>query len=94
MKKKGRRAHGEGTVTQRKDGRWQGAFYSEDGKRHFVYGATQQETLAKLRKAQREDEQGTLATGPNLKVDAYLQQWLEEIQKPTVRISTYVKYEI
>lgn len=93
MRKKGRRGHGEGTVTQRKDGRWHGAFYSDDGKRHFVYGSTQQEALAKLRKAQREDEQGTLATGPNLKVDAYLQQWLEEVQKPTVRISTYVKYK-
>lgn len=93
MGKYKRRAHGEGTVTQRKDGRWQGAFYTEDGKRHFVYGDTQQEALEKLRKAQREASQGVLATGPKVKLGAYLEQWLEEVKKPQLRVSAYVKYK-
>ena len=68
MAKRKRRAHGEGGLVRRKDGRWAGSFYSPEGKRVYVYGSTQQEALEKLRKAQSEQEQGVLATGPKLKL--------------------------
>jgi integrase len=93
MVKRGRRAHGDGGVTLRKDGRWQGTFYDAERKRRFVYGDTKQEALEKLRKAQRADEDGLLVDGSKVKLDAYLEQWLEEVKRPTLRISSYVKYK-
>ena len=44
------RSHGEGTITQRKDGRWCAALQL-DGKRAWVYGKTRSEVAEKLRKA-------------------------------------------
>ncbi len=93
MVKRKRRAHGDGGVTQRKDGRWQATFYTSEGKRRFVYGDTQQEALEKLRKAQRDDDDGLLVDGSKVKLGAYLEQWLEEVKRPTLRISSYVKYK-
>ncbi len=93
MAKHGRRAHGDGGVTQRKDGRWQGTFYTSEGKRRYVYGDGQQEALEKLRKAQRDDEDGLLVDGSKVKLGVYLEQWLEEVKKPSLRISSYVKYK-
>ena len=34
------RGHGEGTITQRKDGRWQAQISLGDGKRKTLYGKT------------------------------------------------------
>ena len=47
-----KRANGEGTVTQRKDGRWQAAVYGLDGSRKFYYGATREDVNDKLIGAQ------------------------------------------
>ena len=33
-----------------------------------------------------------LATGPQQTVKQYLEYWLEEVHKPTLRLSTYLKY--
>ncbi|HEY4032492.1 MAG TPA: hypothetical protein VGL94_00830 [Ktedonobacteraceae bacterium] len=52
MAKRKRRAHGEGGLVRRKDGRWAGSFYNIEGKRVYVYGNTQQEALEKLRSVQ------------------------------------------
>src|SRR5579883_2778795 len=93
MAKSGRRSHGDGGVTRRKDGRWQATFYDSERKRRFVYGDTKQEALEKLRKAQRAEEDGLLVDGSKVKLRAYLDQWLEEVKRPTLRISSYVKYK-
>lgn len=88
-----RRGHDEGGVTRRKDGRWAASFYDETMKRRFVYGRTKQEALEKLRKVRHEYEQGTLVDGSKVKLGAYLEQWLEEIKRPKLRISSYEKYK-
>ena len=44
-----KRASGEGTIRQRKDGRWEG-LYSFNYKRKSVYGKTQEEVRKKLNK--------------------------------------------
>lgn len=41
----------------------------------------------------REIEQGLLAAGARQKLKDYLGQWLEDVCKPNLRISTCVKYE-
>jgi integrase len=89
MAKSRRRAKGEGSIYQRKDGRYVAEITLEDGKRKQFYGKTQKEALEKRRKAQREQEQGTLATGPQQTVKQFLEYWLENVYKMRVRLVTY-----
>lgn len=93
MVKSRRRARREGSVFQRKDdGRWVVQLELGDGKRKQYYVKSQKEGIEKLRKAQRELEQGTLVTGPQQTVKQYLEYWLEEVHKSSLKVSTYVKY--
>ncbi len=92
MARSRRRTRGEGSVFQRKDGYWVVQIELGDGKRKQYYLKTQKEAVEKLRKAQRELEQGTLVTGPQQTVKQYLEYWLEEVHKPGLKVSTYVKY--
>jgi integrase len=84
--------HGEGSVYQRKDGRWVAQFYLETGKKKCLYRKSEKEARAALRKALHELEQGTLATGPQQTLKVYLEHWLEQVQRPTIRLSTYTSY--
>src|SRR5205823_11372563 len=76
-----KRAHGEGSITHRKDGRWMTTMTLEDGKRKYFYGATQAEALGKLREALHQQKQGTLATGKAQTLKTYLNHWLEDVHK-------------
>lgn len=88
-----RRGRGEGSVFQRKDGRWVVQIEIGDGTRKHYYVKTQKEGIKKLREAQNELEKGTLATGPQRKLKDYLEDWIENVHKDKLRISTYVKYK-
>ncbi len=90
--KKGRRAKGEGSVFQRSNGRWVMQVWLGD-KYKQTYVKSQKEGIEKLRKAQLELEQGTFADGPQQTVKQYLEYWLEEVHKPNIRLSSYVKYQ-
>src|SRR5690349_16114850 len=92
MARKRRRAPGEGSVFQRKDKRWVVQIELEDGSRKTFYVKTQKEGIEKLRKAQAEIEQGTLPLTPDQPLERYLEYWLEDVHKPTLRVSSYVKY--
>jgi integrase len=93
MAKQKRRGKGEGSIYfDKKNIRWVGSFYTEDGKRKYAYGRTEKEAREKLRTAQYEDKQGTLATGPQQTVKQYMEYWLEKVHKPAIRISSYVEY--
>lgn len=67
-----RRGHGEGTIAKRGDGRWTGALSLPNGKRRWFYGKTRKEVQDALRAAQRQQDQGTLITGPRQTVGHYL----------------------
>jgi len=87
------RGHHEGSIYRREsDGRWVGSISLEDGKRKYIYGKTRKEVYDKLQKALMEQQQGTLPTGPKQTIKQYLEYWLEEVHKPTIRLSSYVKY--
>jgi integrase len=78
----GKRAHGEGTISQRKDGTWEGKLsvgYKPDGKRdrRTVYGKTQKEVRAKLDELKQQLANGALSD-TKLTVKAYLERWLPE----------------
>ena len=87
------RGHGEGSIYQRKDGRWAASITVEGDKRKTFYGKTRKDVQEKLRVALNEQKQGILATGPRQTVGQFLTYWLENVQKPAVRIRTYMRYE-
>jgi integrase len=87
------RGHHEGSIYRREsDGRWVGSISLENGGRKYIYGKTRKEVYDKLQKALQEQQQGTLPTGPKQTLKQYLEYWLEEVHKPTIRLSSYVKY--
>ena len=57
-----------------------------------TYVKSQKEGYEKLKIAQKELSDGTFATQPDQILKQYLEYWLEEISRPTVKVSTYVKY--
>ena len=89
-----RRARGEGSAYQRKDGRWVGQIDLGAGRRKYVYGATQQEALRKKADAEAKLRRGGVLAPDQYSVGALLEEWLETIAKPTVRASTYRSYEM
>ncbi len=86
------RGHGEGSVYQRKDGRWVAEITLEDHSRKQFYAKTKKEAIELRRAAINDMKQGSLATGPQQTVKQYLEYWLEEVHRPTIRIGTYKNY--
>jgi integrase len=98
VKQRKRGIKGAGSVYQRKsDGRWTGSFVVEEtGKRKYVYAPadnnTERAAYELLKLALREQEQGTLAMGPNQKLKDYLLYWLEDVHRPQIYITTYANH--
>jgi integrase len=88
-----RRGHGEGSIYLRSDGRWAASITLEGRKRKTFYGKTRKEVQEQLKIVLREQQQGSLVTGPQQKVEQFLTQWLEDVQKQSVRARTYERYE-
>src|SRR5258708_295196 len=92
-KKSRRRGKGEGTVFYREDRKqWLAQITLEDGTRKAYYFKTEKEAIEKKTHLLYEMKQGILATGKQQKLKDYLEQWLEEVHRPTVRLSTYLNY--
>lgn len=88
-----RRGNGEGTITQRLDGRWEARVTLLDGKRKCFYGRTRQEVARKLTEARRALDTGAgVIADERLTVAQYLELWLERMQPPRVRPSTHRRY--
>lgn len=93
-----RRGSGEGSIFQRSDGIWTATLnigYDSQGKRkrRTVYGKTKAEVRDKLIKLQS-DAQNGLLVDPNRKtIGQFLEAWLEGVARPSIRPSTYVRYE-
>src|SRR2546425_5701627 len=87
-----RQRHGDGSVFQRKDGRWVFQMVLENGKKKPYYFKTEKEALKARRKLLYEKEQGTLAAGPQQTLGVYLEKWLEQVCKLTMRPNTYKAY--
>ena len=50
----GKRGNNEGTITKRKDGRWEARVSLPDGKRKCYYGKTRQDVAWQLAQAQHD----------------------------------------
>jgi integrase len=92
-----KRANGEGTIYQRKDGRWEGAAYvlTTGGafKRIRIYGRTREEARKNLTRAIEQSDQGIPVASKSWTVSEYLIYWLEHIVKAERRPKTYQGYE-
>src|SRR5215211_5272190 len=97
----GRRGNGEGTITRRKDGRWEARYTvhgAEGPKRKVLYGKTRGAVAGKLNKALSDRSNGLTFDAANLTVGKYLHHWLEDSVKSLVDAgkmahSTFIRYE-
>lgn len=92
-----RNPNGAGTITKRKDGRYQCAVYvlQPDGTRarKFAYGKTWAECDAKRRELLAKVDSGVPVPTRSAKLAEWLPYWLDSIVKPRRKPSTYDKYE-
>ncbi|WP_432086157.1 tyrosine-type recombinase/integrase [Streptomyces sp. bgisy095] len=92
-----RNPNGAGTITQRKDGRFQAAVYvlQPDGTRarKFAYGKTWAECDTKRRALLDKVASGTPVPTRSAKLSEWLTYWLESVVRPRRKLSTYDKYE-
>jgi len=98
-KPKERRAHGEGSIYQRKDETWAGVSRYTDPdtgekKKHFVYGKTRKEVVAKKQAFEDEIKKGILPSKGKITVAEWLDTWLETYKKNSVRQNTFESYYI
>jgi integrase len=91
--KMGKRGNGEGSIGRRKNGGWMAQYvvYTAEGrkKRKTLYGKTRVEVAAKLAKALSDREDGLVFDDEGLTVEVYLEWWLKDSVRDTVRPSTY-----
>ncbi len=91
----GKRANGEGSITRYKDGRWCGRYtvHTVNGpKRKAVYGKTKAEVRVKLTKAMAERDEGLIFDAENQTLKEYLERWLNDSVKGSVRPVTFESY--
>src|SRR5690554_2144376 len=88
-----KRAHGEGSITKRKDGRWM-ARATIHGKREYFYGRTQAEALEKRERAKEAARKGAYVKPTNLLFGEWLDTWMTDYVRIKVAPTTYDNYEI
>jgi integrase len=90
-----RRANGEGTIKQRKDGRWEAQVALTDGSRKSLYAKTQRELVEKRDSLMTARRRGLPVVNERQTVQAFLASWLESVKPPAGRIrpKTWTRYE-
>ncbi|MFJ9026550.1 tyrosine-type recombinase/integrase [Streptomyces sp. NPDC102259] len=90
------RANGDGTVYQRKDGRWEAAGYvlapGNTRKRVRVYGATRKDAMTKLTEKIAASNRGLPIAAADSTVSAYLAYWLDGVAVHHLRENTHTRY--
>jgi integrase len=91
-----KRGNGEGSIYRRANGTWAAQYTVwtvERRKRCSVSGKTRAEVAGKLAKALSNREDGLVFDAGSLTVAGYLDRWLTDSVKDTVRLTTYQGYE-
>ena len=94
-----KRKNGQGTVRERKDGRWEGRHivgYDENGKpkTKSVLAKTKAECIEKLKKLQAEyGEVSPFKIKPDMRFGDWINYWYENHCKPGIRVTTQKGYE-
>jgi integrase len=89
----GRRGNGEGSITRhKKSGKWMARYTVETPtgpKRRTIYADARKEAADKLAKALSDRVDGIVVDDMNLTVGEYLDRWLSDAVRGTVRESTF-----
>jgi integrase len=92
-----KRGQNEGSIYKRTDGRWAAAinlgYAGGKLKRKTFYGKTRTEVQAKLTEALSDKQKGLPVVIERQTVGQFLERWLEDCVKPSVRPNTYYSYE-
>jgi integrase len=91
-----RRGNHEGSITQLGDGRWQGRItYWEGGvrKRKAVYAKTRKEAHERLLQLIADLQRGVLPSTGKETLAEFLEYWLQQVAKPTLRPRTFARYQ-
>lgn len=88
-----RRGNNEGSIYQRKDGRWVASTWDDKGRRRSFYGRTRPEVAERLADALAKVQGGQILPKERQTVAQYLESWLETSARPRVRVTTYGGYE-
>lgn len=92
----GKRGNGEGSISRRGGGGWMGQYtvHAAGGKkRRTVYGKTRAEVAKKLARALADREDGLVFDAGGQTVGEYLDRWLADSVKGSVRPKTFESYE-
>ncbi len=91
-----KRGNGEGSITRRKDGLYMARYTVQTPtgpKRKTLYGKTRREVDEKLTKAKADRDGGLVFDADGVKVGEYLERWLADSVRDTVRPTTFERYE-
>ena len=93
-----RRPSGDGMVRQRNDGRWEGRIvvgHKENGDPifHYMSAKTQKALMEKLHRSIDEYDGAELTEDSRMTLGEWLDIWLEECAKPSVRPTTFNGYQ-
>ena len=87
-----RRGNSEGTITRRRDGRWEARLTLQGGRRRCFYGKTRHEVAQKLQRSQKAISEGLPIPPERVALRDYLNRWLSESVQPTLSASTLQSY--
>ena len=90
------RGHGEGSISQRKDGRWTArvdlGYVNGKRKRKQIYGKTRKEVPEHLKVLLRDQQQGLELDVKRQTVAQFLTRWLTDVVEPSTRPATFRVY--
>jgi integrase len=89
-----KRGNGEGSIYPNAKGVWTGVVSMPGGRRKYMYGGTREEVRRKLALALGAQASGDFADARGRTVGVFLDQWLAEVAKPSVRHWTFKGYEV
>jgi integrase len=91
-----RRGNNEGSIYRRNDGYWVGQYgvqTAEGTKTRYIYGKRREDVREKLTKAIADRDGGLVYDAGNITVGEYLDRWLNDSVRDTVRQRTWERYE-
>ena len=89
-----RRGKGEGSIYPNAKGVWTAVVSLPGGRRKYLYAPTRHEVAKKLAVTLGALEKGALADAQGRTLGEYLDQWLRDVARPSVREWTYRGYEV
>jgi len=92
----GKRGNGEGSITRRKDGLYMACYTVETAtgaKRKTLYAKTRKEASERLTEALAQARKGITADAGAMSLGAFIERWLEDSVRGSVRQSTYQRDE-